>query len=480
MKKLNALFLSLFLLLMVFQGQSQTRSGGFSVTGSGYGSAVVTDYQCLGINPANLGWKHNSHVMNLGVGESDFSIYSEPLKRELVNNLFSTGKQFSDAERQEAVQNFTDSKLQVEGNVSGFGFSFQDDKIGGFGFSVKERLMWNSNLNEQSADLLFNGYNASYFDTVTFDPQTGEATGISLNPSKVTELFEGTSLEMAWFREYNLSYGRAVVNTDNFSLYAGVGLKYLEGYSYFNYSYKDGIMQAISSLNPILGVEYDSPSPSKIDNNNYQTVGKGFGFDFGVSALLYKKLRLALSVCDIGSIKWDGNVYQGEDALLNEIQTAGINNYNIFELDNNLAFDNLKWGGWEGLENKSVQLPSSFRAGAAYTLNTMFEFGTDIFVPMNDQPGSYDKAIVGVGTRIQPVKWFRGSIGLVSGGNTGTDIPMGISFFPFNNSSFSWEIGVAVRDVTTYFDQNKPTVSMALGLMRFSFGAMPGRTPTEN
>jgi hypothetical protein len=69
-----------------------------------------------------------------------------------------------------------------------------------------------------------------------------------------------------------------------------------------------------------------------------------------------------------------------------------------------------------------------------------------------------------------PVKWFRFSVGVVSGGATGTNIPMGFSVFPFNNKSFSWELGVAVKDITTYFSQDKPTVSYAMGLLRFSFG----------
>jgi len=65
----------------------------------------------------------------------------------------------------------------------------------------------------------------------------------------------------------------------------------------------------------------------------------------------------------------------------------------------------------------------------------------------------------------------------VTGGNTGTDVPMGISFFPFSNKSFTWEIGLAVHDVTTYFNQNKPTVSVALGIMRFSFGELLHEAP---
>lgn len=450
---------------------SQTQSGAFTVTGSGYSTAVVTDYQCAGLNPANLGWKRNNHLMNIGFGETELSIYSEPLKRQFVNELFNADKIFNSEEKQQAVQDFTNTKLQFEGNIGGIGVSFQDEKIGGFAFTVKERLMWDSNLNEESSDILFKGYNASYFDEVYYDEQTGDTTGISNNPQKITELFEGTSLQMIWFREYNFSYGRSIIKRDNFSIYGGLGIKYLQGYSYFNYSYKDGILSAISALNPTLGVDYDTPSPSKIENNDYQKIGQGFGFDIGLSALLYERFRVAFSITDIGSITWDGNVYTGEDANLIDIQSSGINNYNIFALDDNAAFDNLKWGGWEGLENKTIKLPMSMRTGAAFMMNDMFEFGTEFYIPLNELPGSYDKLIFGVGTRIMPTRWFRGSIGVVSGGATGTGIPVGISFFPFNNDSFSWEMGVAVRDITSYFLQNNPTLSVAMGVMRFSFGS---------
>ena len=460
------------LIILSIKSFSQTQSGAFTVTGAGYSTSVVTDYQCVGLNPANLGWKRNNHLMNIGFGETGVSIYSEPLKRALVNDLFNTNKKFSETERQEAVTNFTDAKLQMEASVSGIGLSFQDDKIGGFGFTIRERMMWDSNLNEESADILFNGYNASYFDTLVVDFESGDTVGISYNPKMVTELFEGTRLEVLWFREYNFSYGRSIINRNNFSIYGGVGFKYIEGYSVFNYTYKNGTLKAFSALNPTIGVEYDASSPSKIDNNDYQAVGTGWGLDFGLSVLLFKNLRVAVSLTDFGKINWDGNVYKGEGALLSDIETGGIDNYNIFELQETLSADDMKWGEWEGLENKETELPMNFRAGASYLLKNKFEFGTELYLPMNEVAGAYDKVIVGLGTRISPVKWFRVSAGVVSGGATGTNIPMGISFFPFNNESFSWELGVAVKDITTYFSQDKPTVSYAMGLLRFSFGSL--------
>lgn len=455
-------------------------SGAFTVTGSGYSTAVVTDYQCVGLNPANLGWKRNDHFVNIGFGESNFSIYSEPLKRSLVNDLFNSNKILTEAERDLAVENFTDTKLQFEGSISGVGVSFQDEKIGGFGFAIKERIIWDSQLNEESADILFRGYHSDYFDSLAVDPQTGDTTGWSTAAKTVEDLFEGTHLDMLWFREYNFSYGRSIVKSPNFTLYGGIGIKYIKGYSVFNYSYSSGTINAYSALNPILGVDYDEPSPSKIEGEQYQSIGSGWGFDFGLSALIINKIRIALAITDLGSIKWDGNVYEGENALLTDIQTTGLSNYNIFDVQENIALDNLKWGGWEGLENRTTKLPLNMRAGGAFILNKKFEFGTEFYIPMNEVPGSYDKLIFGLGTRIQPVKWFRGSIGMVTGGETGTNIPVGVTFIPFNNDSFTWEVGVAVRDVTTYFSQDKPTVSVALGLMRFSFGKIGGSNTSKD
>lgn len=480
MKVYVTLIVACCLMMVSNKIYSQMQSGAFTVTGAGYSTSVVTDYQCVGINPANLGWKRNSHLLNIGFGESGVSIYSEPLKRALINDLFDNTKRFNNAERQEAVSNFTDAKLQMEGNVGAVGISFQDDKVGGFGFTIRERMMWDSNLNKESADILFNGYNAAYFDTLMVDIVSGDTIGLSFNPKQVTDLFEGTRLEVLWFREYNFSYGRSIINHENFSIYAGVGFKYIEGYSVFNYTYKDGVLHAFSALNPTMGVDYSADSPSKINNNDYQAVGKGWGLDFGLAFRLFKNLRVAVSVTDFGKINWDGNVYKGESAVLADLQTGGIDNYNIFELQEALSNDDMKWGEWEGLENKETELPLNFRTGASYLLKNKFEFGTELYLPINQVPGAYDKVIVGFGTRITPVKFIRISAGVVSGGATGTNIPMGISFFPFNNKSFSWELGVAVKDITTYFSQDKPTVSYAMGLLRFSFGSLEKESRFED
>ena len=86
MKKFTFVFLILLAANFLF---AQTEISSFNATGSAYSTSYLTDYQCLGVNPANLGWTRNNHTMNIGFFEFAGSIYAEPLTRsEVVNDLF--------------------------------------------------------------------------------------------------------------------------------------------------------------------------------------------------------------------------------------------------------------------------------------------------------------------------------------------------------------------------------------------------------
>ncbi len=481
MKNLSFIVIILFLSTSISSLFSQSISNGFSINTSGFSSAILTDYQTVGLNPANLGWKRNDNLINFGIAQMNYSVYSEPLKRTLVRELFNEKETaFSQDEKDDAAQRFTDTKLQFEGNVSGLGISFQDEKIGGFGLAIRERVMWNSTFSESISNIMFKGYNASYFDSLAVNIE-GDTTGWATNPQLASDILENTKISLVWYREYNLSYGHSIVNSENISIYGGLGIKYIEGYNLLNFSYEEGgDYVAYTAVNPAIGITFGS-SPSRVDNNRYQAIGHGWGIDIGLSAFLFQHIRVAVSVLDIGEIKWDKNVYVIKNDFVKNIEDEGMNSFNIFDLQNTEAFENLKWGGWEGVESHTTQLPMNLRTGAAYILKKKYEFGVEMYVPLNESPGAYDKILIGGGARLMPVNWFRGSVGVVSGGNTGTSVPVGISFFPFNRSSFTWEIGIATNDITTFFQQDKPTVSLAFGLFRFSFGNLAkNETPNSS
>ncbi|GAB4329786.1 MAG: hypothetical protein Kow00127_22130 [Bacteroidales bacterium] len=451
---------------------AQTTGGALVSTGNTFSSTISTDYQCLGLNPANLGWKDDEHFVHFDIGELGFSVYAEPLDRKLVNQLFTGSEQFGRKEKQEAAQKFSNKDVIFNGGMDGLGLSFQDASFGGVGFHIREKVMWESTLSEATADLMFNGYYSPYFDSISVSIE-GDTTGWATVPKLVSQILGNTRVTLMQTREYNLSYGYRVLQTKNFSLYAGAGAKYIEGYNAFSIDFGSGDnVIAFSAINPALGIHFGE-SPSRIDNERYQPVGKGWGFDAGLSALIINKFRVVASVTDIGKIKWDGNVYVITDDFVRKAEDNGADNYQFFDLSGNQAMDNLKWGGWEGVAEHTTQLPTNMRFGAAYIHKAKFETGMEFLLPLNDAPGSHDRMISALGFRGHPVKWFRGSLGFVMAEGDAFLVPVGLYFFPFNNENFTWEIGFAIRDITTYFRQDKPTISAGIGVLRFGFGSIP-------
>src|SRR5687768_809898 len=65
----------------------------YPATGKGVSSTFVTDYHCLGINPANLGWQQYDKSVTMGSSEFGMSIYSESLaKQDLRDNIWGVAK----------------------------------------------------------------------------------------------------------------------------------------------------------------------------------------------------------------------------------------------------------------------------------------------------------------------------------------------------------------------------------------------------
>jgi hypothetical protein len=159
-----------------------------------------------------------------------------------------------------------------------------------------------------------------------------------------------------------------------------------------------------------------------------------------------------------------------------QIETPGIDNYNIFAQGQLIVADNAPGDPslWTGLAKKKMNLPMNFRGGASWRIIPEIEVGIDSYIPLNKNiPGRYEKAMLGFGAHFDPAKWVQLSTGMTTGGKIGINIPFGISFFPVRDK-MAWELGFAVRDVISLFKQNNPNVSMAFGFLRFSFGEKKG------
>lgn len=454
---------------------AQTEISAFNATGGGYSATSLTDYQCLGVNPANLGWTRNDHKMNLGLMEGTVYLYSEPLTRkEVFNDLFNNDDWLDLQGKKDAASKFTDARLLGVGAWTWAGFSYQDDKIGGIAFNIRERLMWNSVLNDKAASFLFTGWRDPYFDQKITNLYGDTIEGISSNSQYASVVYRGTDQQMFHIREFNLGYGRELLQLGNVMfLYGGFNVKYILGYAGVQY-YQNvaGELIGWSALSPAYDVDYGEPTPSAVTGSGLKKVGSGFGFDIGTT-FQYRDLKVALAVNDIGSINWDGNVYQGNDVRVYSIETDGMNNYNIFEQGELIVSDNHPDdpNEWTGLENKKVRLPMNLRAGISYLIMEGLEVGLDLYMPLgNKVPGYYDEVIVGLGTRYDPADWIQLSIGMVSGGTFGVNVPLGVTFIPVNTKKSTWSMGLGTGDLITWFTDVDPNVALCFGILRFSFG----------
>lgn len=457
---------------------TQLESSAFTSTGSGYSVTAVTDYHCLGINPANLGWKRNAHNWNLGISEVGMSIYSEVLPKEKVmKDMLGKAEKFATAQaRQDAIENFTDKSLIASASVTLFGISFQREDIGGISFAIKERLHWHSNFNKQAAQFLFLGYKDPYF-TIKTDTVTGKEYGVAENPKSISELYNPTIFDHIFYQEYVLGYGRQVLDKDNLKIFAGFDLKYLQGYGILHVDVESSTTATgYQALSPFYKIDYgDNETPSEVKGDGLKKVGSGFGVDLGLTFLIQEKFKFSLAVNDIGSINWDGNVYEGRNPDIMYMESDGVDSYNIFEEAGDIMSDNTNVGSWDGLKNKKVGLATNLRAGASYKLDEQWEFGGDFYYALKDDvPGAFKQPLFGLGTRYDPAKWIQLSLGFTAGGQMGWDIPMGVTFRALNNENTTWEIGFATRDMVSLFAQKDPTISVCFGFLRFSFGHEEG------
>ncbi len=477
MKKSVLILISIVFLFAIQDTYSQLDGGSFNSTGSGFSVVSLTDYQCLGVNPANLGWQRNNHTINLGFFEFGASIYSEPLTKKLVySDLLGTGKDFTNqAQRSDAIRNFTNSQLLIQMSNDILGVSYQNEKIGGFAFSIRQKIFWNSTLNKQASEFLFEGYNAPYFDIDSITPN-GDTVGISSNPDQASKLYNPTDISHVFYNEYILGYGRKLLDKEHFKFYAGIDIKLIQGYGILNYnSVSVTEVEGYQALSPYYGVKYNEPTPSALTGSGLKTAGMGFGFDIGVSFEVYEKTRISMALNDIGSIKWNGNVYEGENVPIRQIETSGIDNYNIFSESGGIVADNTNLGKWEGKASKTVSLPMHLRFGASHQPIEELVFGLEFLMPFDSNiPGAYVNPYYAAGTQYNPVKWFQLSLGFSYGGGYGLNIPMGFTFRPVNNDNVCWEAGIASRDMLTWFKQTDPVVSVVFGFLRFSFGYEEG------
>src|SRR5215467_3365961 len=145
---------------------------------SGAGSCLFRDYQSIGVNPANLGiFNEDAVKVNFGLFEANGLFYSDALpKSEVLPSLFGRNPLNSD-EKTSIAQLFLENGNSFSSEVDPISIAVQFPKVGGFGFKWRERLTGSAILTHPLADIVFNGINSQYIDTIITDV-IGQEIGI--------------------------------------------------------------------------------------------------------------------------------------------------------------------------------------------------------------------------------------------------------------------------------------------------------------
>ena len=484
-------------LICTLFASAQMENAAFTETGRGASHSFATDYHALGINPGNLGLGNRyNKKFTLGLGQVGTSLYSEGFTREqLWRGVTGVENELTSAEKQQAALDFAGSDYSLSLYATIFGFAVNTD-IGNFAFSMNLRGSYFSNFNDEGASQLFNGYVAPYFDTWRVQDAEGNISEIPnggpnsdqienvilglASPDSVrqaADLYRDSRLKAMAFMEYNLGYGRNVFESDDVSLFAGVGLKFMQGIFVADINTEGGrVVDAYTSASPTIGIDLGNEQET---NPSFQddgfSVGNGFGFDLGLTAEIADQFRVSASVTDIGSITFNGNVYQSGDAPVFDIETQGIDSYNVFSNFDSFAGDDGAFP-WVGKREQKVELPTQFRTGLGYFHNEKLRVGLDLAFPLNEAAGNIEKMAFAFGAEYLVASSVSLSAGIGAGDNFGFRVPFGVNFVVGEGS---WEFGVATRDVMYALRDDRPNLSVVAGLLRFRFGDMTEENPSR-
>ncbi|MGI4873145.1 MAG: DUF5723 family protein [Janthinobacterium lividum] len=458
-------------LLAATPALAQNELSNFSATGrGGVINSFATDYQVLGINPANLGREAKSRVA-FTIGEVGVGVASQTLNNDTFRKLvLHSSDAITAAQRTDLVNTLTgENTLNFNVDVNALALAVSLPKgLGGLAVSYRQRLGGHIALNHNAADILVNGQQAAivqqYYDAAG-NPRSGST------PPLLSAALDGTALQMAWTAEYNIGYGIQVLDRPGvLKLTAGAGYRYIQGLGIADLRISGGSLSAYSSLSPVFNINYGSFTSSPTFNyesgKGLQAVGHGSGFDLGLAAEVGKVVRLGVSVTDLGSMTWTGNVLTASDQNLRFPQYTGLTDYNVVQdIINQFGTSGKTLFTYQTAQDHKADLPAKLRLGGGVHLSDKFEVGLDVTAPLNKVAGNLTSTFVGAGLDFKPVSWVRLSTGVSGGAGYRTSLPLGITFV-----THIWEAGFSSRDVTGYFSDTTPYYSAALGFLRFKIG----------
>ncbi len=439
---------------------AQVDLGNPSSTGKGgVATAITQDWQCIGINPANLGFTDN-YKFSLGLANIGVSIQSRALDfKTLYKAATDPNATFTQADKQKLAQDLSSPDgLNIYANLNWFAASFFSPTAGGFAINLRDRVSGHATLSKNAADIIFNGANSTPYQNPAI---LNQPVGFVLN---------GTRASYLHYRELNLCYGRRLLGKDDgMQLFAGIGFKYLWGIGEMNMKAEGNKVTGHAAFSSNYGF-----NPGFIRNfslqttdNAFNTVGKGQAFDFGASLKISERLVLSASLTDLGSIRWTKNSVVVLDTTMPKLDSSqvGVLNWDQNSITGflyNTIAGAVKFTGGPAY---STQLPTLLRTGAGLKLGKKLLLGVDAVFPVNGDNGNLENPFIAFGGELNLWGTAKLSSGISGNKNYGYAVPLGFTIGTIGIT----ELYVATNDVLSFLNVSKsPKLSFAFAVLRFN------------
>ncbi|UOQ72139.1 hypothetical protein [Hymenobacter cellulosilyticus] len=209
MKNIRFALLTGLGLLAATSLRAQTEMSSFSIVGrGGVANTFASDYQAIGVNPANMA-RMNNAVVAFSIGEGGVGISSQSLTRSQAWRFLRNSDQaLTKADKLELAQAFTsDNTFNFNADVTTVAVSASFPVLGSFAFSNRQRMVGHMGLNKNAAEILFLGQEAPIY--ANYNPATSPL---------ITESLAGTTFQGTWYNEFNFAFARRLVTLPLFRL----------------------------------------------------------------------------------------------------------------------------------------------------------------------------------------------------------------------------------------------------------------------
>ena len=414
-------------------------------------TAFSRGLDAVGVNPANLALNDRDATVTINFVPIGFSIGSDLINLQIYKDFFTgvddgTGNRvprfLNDQDKDQLLELFPSgiAHTQMRLETAPVGVSLQ---IGSFGFAIVPSVQTALNLDLDKSYLEF--------------PLKGFPAGKSYN-------FDNTAINGQSVAEVNFSMGYLLpVEFPIVSDVAiGVGVKYLQGLAFIATDhYKASITPEVSNdpgnidNNGAIIANFDFLQwVARVDEKNpTQPAGTGLGYDIGLSMKLLENIQFAVSVTDIGKIKWDKNT----KAI---IGNASLRLESVGDTSNQNKLKDAFKGRTVDTTGFEFDLPTAVNVGAAIQMDDVFDvipfrwlIAVDGHFGLNEIGGNTKLPQFSIGTELDPVAgWLPLRTGVIIGGR----------------ERFAWSAGFGFHILNT-FDIDFATQSIALVTNPYTF-----------